>query len=82
MAASSIHVSTMSSSFPLLLWESWQDQQVGLTQAPFKLLLCSGSQNFYVQPLKIDSLLKMNLENFLDSIYMCVLTYNICFSFF
>ena len=70
MAASSVHVSTMSSSCLLLLWESLQDQQVGLTQAPFKLLLCSGSWNFYVQLLKIDSILKMNLENFLDSIYI------------
>ena len=70
MAASSVHVSTLSSSCLLLLWESLQDQQVGLTQAPLKLLLCSGSRNFYVQLLKIDSLLKMNLENFLDSIYI------------
>lgn len=53
----------MSSSCLLPLWESLQDQQVGLTQAPFKLLLYSGSQTFCVQPLKIDSALKMNLEN-------------------
>ena len=36
MANASIYVSRVSSSCFLLLWEALQDQQVGLTQAPFK----------------------------------------------
>ena len=39
MANASIYVSRVSSSCFLLIWEPLQDQQVGLTQAPFKLLL-------------------------------------------
>ena len=39
MAAASVFVPRMSSSCLLLLWETRHDQQVGLSQAPFKILL-------------------------------------------
>ena len=35
MAAASVYVPRVSSSCLLALWEAFQDQQVGLTQAPF-----------------------------------------------
>lgn len=44
-------------------WEALQDHQVGLTQAPFKLLSCLGPQcmRFYVCPLRVESLCPMAL---------------------
>ena len=39
LASNSVYVPRVSCSCLLPLWEILQDQQVGLTQAPFKLLL-------------------------------------------
>ena len=56
---SSVCVPRMTSSCFLFLWETLQDQQVGLTQAPFKLLLLPWVPEhvrFCVLPLRVESL--------------------------
>ena len=60
MAAASVYVPRVSSSCLLALWEAFQDQQVGLIQAPFKLLLLPWvleHVRFCVHPLRVESLL-------------------------
>ena len=52
-------LSRMSPSYLLPLWEALQDQQVGLTQGPFKLLLLPWALKcvrFCVYPLTVESL--------------------------
>ena len=59
MADASVYVPRVSSSHYLHLWEAPQDQQVGLTQAPFKFLfLCCIAEHvrFCVSPLIVESL--------------------------
>ena len=58
MAAVSVCVPRMNFSCLLPLQETLQDQQVGLTQAPFKLLLPCILEyvRFYVNPLRVESL--------------------------
>ena len=58
MAAASVCVPTVSPSCLLPLWEAPQDQQVGLTQSPFKLLLPSGVLECEIlcAPLRAESL--------------------------
>ena len=59
MAATSVYVPRLSSSCLLPLWEAVQVQQVGLTQAPFKLLLLPlvlAPVRFCVHPLRVESL--------------------------
>ena len=58
MAAPSVCVLRVSSSCLLPLWETSQDQQLGLTQAPFKLLLFPWALErvrFCVCPLGVES---------------------------
>ena len=57
MAAASIYVPSGSPSCLLPLLEAPQDQQVGLTKAPFKLLLPLVSEHvrFCVCPLRVES---------------------------
>ena len=57
MGAGSIYVPRVRSSCLLPLWEALQDQQVGLTQAPFTLLLLpqdSEHVRFCVHPLRVE----------------------------
>ena len=59
MGAGSIYVPRVRSSCLLPLWEALQDQQVGLTQAPFTLrLLPQDSEHvrFCVHPLRVESM--------------------------
>ena len=78
MAAASIYVLRVSSSCLLPLVEPLQDQQEGLIQAPFKLLLLprvSECVRFGVCPLRVESLfyplvlLKVSHLNFLNEIF-------------
>ena len=64
MAVASIDVPRVSSSFLLPLQETLQDQEVGLTQTPFKLLLLlwvPGSVRFCLCSLRVESLLPIAL---------------------
>ena len=59
MVATSVYVSRVSSSCLLPFWETLQNQQVGLTQTSFKLLLLlwvPKHLRFCVCPLKVESL--------------------------
>ena len=59
MSAASVYVPRVSCSFLLPLQEILQDQQVSLTQAPFKLLLLPWvleCVRFCVHPLRVESL--------------------------
>ena len=59
LASTSVCVPRVTSSCLLPLWETLQDQQVGLTQAPFKLLLqpwVLECVRFCVHPLRMESL--------------------------
>lgn len=58
MAAASVCVPRMKSSFLLPLWETLQDWQVGLTLAPFRSLLLPWvpeQVKLYVCPLRVES---------------------------
>ena len=58
MAAASVSTPRENPSLLLPLWETLQDEQVGLTQAPFKLLLlCWDSEymRFCTCPLRVES---------------------------
>ena len=65
MAATSVSVSRNILSYLLPLQETLQDQQVGLTQVPLKLLpLCWDLEyvRFCVRPLTVDFLLAVALQ--------------------
>ena len=64
MVATTVYVPRVSSHCLLSLWKSLQDQQVGLTQDPFKLLLLPWvleHVRFCVCPLRIESLFSSGL---------------------
>ena len=59
MAATGVYVPRVSPSCLLPLQETFQDQQVGLAQAPFKLLHLPWvleQVGFYVHPLRLEPL--------------------------
>ena len=65
MAVTSVHILKLISNCLLPLWEALQHQQVGLTQAPLKLLLLPRVPEHvssYMCPSRVDSLFPPALQ--------------------